>query len=88
LENLVFQMWGAKDITNIQHLRGKTVAVSSPRSLIEIATREVLKKNGLIGEKDVKFLPAQTVSAIVVLAGQAAAGTLSAPTISRHGRPA
>jgi NitT/TauT family transport system substrate-binding protein len=82
LENLVFQMWGAKDITNIQHLRGKTVAVSSPRSLIEIATREVLKKNGLIGEKDVKFLPAQTVSAIlnVVLAGQAAAGTLSAPT--------
>lgn len=82
LENLVFQMWGAKEITDIQHLRGKTVAVSSPRSLIEIASREALKKNGLTPEKDVKFLPAQTVSAILnlVLTGQAAAGTLSAPT--------
>lgn len=82
LENMVFQMWGAKEITDIQQLRGKTVAVSSPRSLIEIATREVVKKNGLTPEKDVKFLPAQNVGAILnlVLTGQAAAGTLSAPT--------
>lgn len=82
LENLVFQMWGAKEITDIQQLKGKTVAVSSPRSLIEIAAREVLKKNRLTPEQDVKFLPAQTVSAILslVISGQAAAGTLSPPT--------
>ena len=82
LEKLVFQMWGVKEITDIQNLKGKTVALSSPRSVIEIATREVLKRNGLTPEKDVKFLFAKTVNAILslVLGGQAAAGTLSAPT--------
>ena len=82
LEKLVFQMWGVKEITDIQNLKGKTVALSSPRSVIEIATREVLNRNGLTPEKDVKFLFAKTVNAILsmVLGGQATAGTLSAPT--------
>ena len=82
LERFVFQTWGAREITNVQQLKGKIVAVSTPRSLIEIATREALKKIGLTADKDVKFLPARTVDGILtaVLAGQAAAGTLSAPT--------
>ncbi len=82
LEKLVFQMWGIKEITDIQNLKGKTVALSSPRSVIEIATREVLKKSGLTPEKDTKFIFAKTVDAILnlVLGGQAVAGTLSAPT--------
>lgn len=82
LERLVFQTWGGKGITSVQQLKGKTVAVSTPRSLIEIASREGLKKSGLNPDRDVKFLPARTVSGILtaVIAGQAAAGTLSAPT--------
>lgn len=78
----VFQMWGAKGITEIQHLKGKTIAVSIPRAPTDIATREVIQKNGLIPDKEVKFLYAQSLSAILtaVTTGTVAAGTLSPPT--------
>jgi NitT/TauT family transport system substrate-binding protein len=81
IQQLVFEIWGAKDIKTIQDLKGKAVAASTPRAALDTATREALKKNGLVPDKDVKILYAQTVPAILssILGGKTAAGTLSAP---------
>jgi NitT/TauT family transport system substrate-binding protein len=81
LHQFVFQMYGGKQITDVQDLKGKTLAVSTPRSAIDISSREALKKNGLIADRDVKFLYLQTVPAILasLIAGKTSAGTLSAP---------
>jgi NitT/TauT family transport system substrate-binding protein len=81
MQQLVFQMWGAKDIKTIQDLKGKTVAASTPRAALDTATREALKKNGLVPDKDVQILYVQSVPAILssIIGGKTAAGTLSAP---------
>jgi NitT/TauT family transport system substrate-binding protein len=81
IQQLVFQIWGAKDIKTMQDLKGKAVAASTPRAALDTATREALKKNGLVPDKDVQILYVQTVPAILsaVLGGKTAAGTLSAP---------
>lgn len=81
MQQLVFQIWGAKEIHTVKDLKGKTVAASTPRAALDTATREALKKNGLHPDKDVQILYAQTVPAILssILSGKTAAGTLSAP---------
>ena len=81
MQQFVFQMWGAKEISAIQQLKGKAVAASTPRAALDTATREALKKNGLTPHKDVKILYVQTVPAILssVIGGNTSAGTLSAP---------
>lgn len=81
MQQLVFQIWGAKEIKSIQDLKGKAVAASTPRAALDTATREALKRNGLAPDKDVQILYVQTVPAILssVLGGKTAAGTLSAP---------
>ncbi len=81
IQQFVFQMWGAKEIGTIQQLKGKAVAVSTPRAALDTATREALKKNGLAPDKDVQILYVQTVPAILssIIGGKTAAGTLSAP---------
>ena len=81
LQRFVFQLWGAKDIRGIANLKGKTVAVTTPRTSTEIATRETLKKTGVISDKDVSFIYVQTIPAVLsaVLGGKTSAGTLSAP---------
>lgn len=81
MQQFVFQMWGAKEISSVSQLKGKTVAVSTPRAALDTATREALKKNGLAPDKDVKVLYAQSVPAILssVIGGKTDAGTLSAP---------
>jgi NitT/TauT family transport system substrate-binding protein len=81
IQQLVFEMWGAKDIKTIQDLKGKAVAASTPRAALDTATREALKKNGLVPDKDVQILYVQSVPAILssILGGKTAAGTLSAP---------
>jgi NitT/TauT family transport system substrate-binding protein len=81
MQQLVFQIWGAKELKSIQDLKGKTIAASTPRAALDTATREALKKNGLVPDRDVQILYVQTVPAILssVLGGKTAAGTLSAP---------
>lgn len=81
IQQLVFQIWGAKEITSIKDLKGKSVAASTPRAALDTATRETLKRNGLVPDKDVQILYVQTVPAILsaILGGKTAAGTLSAP---------
>ena len=81
-QQYVFQMYGAKEITNVQQLKGKTVAATTPRAAIETVTREVLKKAGLTLNIDVKILYLQTVPAMLtaIVSGTASAGALSPPT--------
>lgn len=81
IQQLVFQMWGAKEITSVQQLKGKAVAASTPRAALDTATREALKRNGLLPDKEVQILYVQSVPAILssIIGGKTAAGTLSAP---------
>jgi NitT/TauT family transport system substrate-binding protein len=81
LQRFIFQLWGGKGIVSLVELKGKTIAVTTPRTSTEIATREALKKTGVISDKDVSFLYVQTIPAVLtaVMGGKTAAGTLSAP---------
>jgi NitT/TauT family transport system substrate-binding protein len=80
-----FGFFTAKEITNVQRLKGKMLAGSTPRSVLEIATREALKKHGLKPETDIRFIYVQSVAAILtaVVSGKAAGGAFSAPTTSK-----
>ena len=81
LQRYVFQLWGAKGINTVADLKGKTIAVTTPKTSTEIATREALKKSGVISDRDVGFIYAQSIPAILssIIGGKTAAGTLSAP---------
>lgn len=81
-QQYVFQMYGAKEITNVQQLKGKTIAATTPRAAIETVTREVLRRAGLNPNVDVKILYLQTVPAMLtsIVSGQTSAGALSPPT--------
>jgi NitT/TauT family transport system substrate-binding protein len=84
-QQYVFQMYGAKEITNVQQLKGQIVAATTPRAAIETATREVLKRAGLNPNVDVKIRYLQTVAAMLtsIVSGQTSAGALSPPTTLR-----
>ena len=81
LQRFIFQLWGAKALNSLADLKGKNIAVTTPKTSTEIATREALKKSGIISERDVGFLYLQSIPAILsaVISGKTFAGTLSAP---------
>jgi NitT/TauT family transport system substrate-binding protein len=81
IQQLVFQIWAAKEIKTIQDLKGKAIGVSTPRAALDTAVRETLKKNGLAPDRDVQVLYLQNVPAILsaILGGKVMAGGLSAP---------
>lgn len=81
MQRYVFQIWGVKGVTTLEDLKGKTVAVSTPRGAIDTSTREALRKKGLTPDKDVKFVYNAHVPAILtaILTGTVSAGTISAP---------
>ena len=82
MSQLVFQLWTAKEIASVQQLKGKTLAGTTPRSVLEIATREALKRQGLSFNSDYKLIYMQSVPAVLtaIVSGKAAGGALSAPT--------
>src|SRR5206468_10464394 len=47
MQQLVVEIWAAKEFKTIHDLKGKTIAASTPRAALDTATREALKKNGL-----------------------------------------
>src|SRR6476659_6635320 len=81
LQRFIFQLWGAKGIGALTDLKGKVIAVTTPRTSTEIAAREAIKKTGVIAEKHVSFLYVQSIPAILtaIINGKTSAGTLSAP---------
>src|SRR4029434_3794059 len=76
LQRFIFQLWGAKGVNTIADLKGKTVAVTTPKTSTEIATREALKKTNVVSDKDVSFIYVQTIPAILssIIGGKTSAG--------------
>ena len=81
LQQFIFQLWGTKGTASLVDLKGKTIGVTTPKTSTEIATREALKKSGVISDKDVSFTYLLTIPAILtaVMNGKISGGTLSAP---------
>jgi NitT/TauT family transport system substrate-binding protein len=80
-QRYIFQLWGVKGLNSLADMKGKTIGVTTPKTATEIATREALKKTGVISDKDVSFIYLQTIPAILtaVMSAKISAGTLSAP---------
>jgi ABC-type nitrate/sulfonate/bicarbonate transport system substrate-binding protein len=82
INRFVFHLYGDPAIKSVQDLKGKTVAVTQAAASTDYATRIVLRRFGLVPDKDVKILYAGNMPALVttVKSGNAVAGLMSAPT--------
>jgi ABC-type nitrate/sulfonate/bicarbonate transport system substrate-binding protein len=77
----IFRMYGDPTIKSVADLKGKTFAVTQPAASTDYATRMLLRRYGLVPDKDVKFLYAGSTPAVLTTlkAGNAAAGLMNAP---------
>ena len=82
INRFVFHLYGDPSIKSVQDLKGKTVAATQAAASTDYATRIVLRRFGLVPDKDVKILFTGNMPALVttVKSGNAAAGLMSAPT--------
>jgi ABC-type nitrate/sulfonate/bicarbonate transport system substrate-binding protein len=82
INRFVFHLFGDPSIKSVQDLKGKTVAATQAAASTDYATRMVLRRYGLVPDKDVKILFTGSMPALVttVKSGNAAAGLMSAPT--------
>ena len=82
INRFVFHLYGDPAIKSVQDLKGKTVAATQAAASTDYATRIVLRRYGLMPDKDVKILFTGNMPALVttVKSGNAAAGLMSAPT--------
>ena len=82
ISRFIFHLYGDPAIKSVQDLKGKAVAVTQAAASTDYATRIVLKRFGLVPDKDVKLLYTGSMPALVttVKSGNAAAGLMSAPT--------
>ncbi len=76
-----FSLYAGKDVSRIEDLRGKVLADTQRGSAPDTAMRDMLAKHGL-KEGDVQFayLPNPTAALAAMVAGQASAAVLPAPT--------
>lgn len=77
----IFRMYGDPSIKSIADLKGKTFAVTQPAASTDYAGRMLLRRFGLVPDKDVKILYAGSTPAVLTTlkAGNAAAGLMNAP---------
>jgi NitT/TauT family transport system substrate-binding protein len=85
ISRFIFHLYGDPAIKTIQDLKGKAVAVTQAAASTDYATRIVLRRFGLVPDKDVKILYTGSMPALVttVKSGNAAAGLMSAPTTTQ-----
>ena len=85
INRFVFQLFGDPAIKTVHDLKGKTVAATQAAASTDYATRIVLRRFGLVPDKDVKILFTGSMPALVttVKSGNAAAGLMSAPTTAQ-----
>jgi NitT/TauT family transport system substrate-binding protein len=78
----IFHLYGDPAIKSVADLKGKVVAATQPSASTDYATRIVLRRFGLVPDKDVKIVYAGSMPALVSMlkAGNAVAGLISAPT--------
>ena len=79
----IFHLYGDPAIKTVADLKGKVLAVTQPAASTDYASRMLLRRYGLVPDKDVKILYADAGSSPAVLttlkSGNAAAGLMSAP---------
>jgi len=77
----IFRMYGDPSIKSVADLKGKTFAATQPAASTDYASRILLRRHGLVPDKDVKILYAGSTPAVLTTlkAGNAAAGLMNAP---------
>ena len=85
INRFVFHLYGDPAIKTVQDLKGKTVAATQAAASTDYATRIVLRRFGLVPDKDVKILFTGSMPALLttVKSGNAQAGLMSAPTTTQ-----
>ncbi|HEY8694179.1 MAG TPA: ABC transporter substrate-binding protein [Chloroflexota bacterium] len=76
------------EISTLNDLRGKTIAVTQPLSSSDFITRFVLQKNGLAYNKDVQILTAGTTSGQVAAFQSGQVAAMTGPIDVVNGLPA
>jgi NitT/TauT family transport system substrate-binding protein len=81
-ESPTFEIHAPKSITNLDDLKGKTLAFTRPGSSTDLATRVILANHHLQAGTDVKLLAANNMPGILAAleTGKVQAGTMSPPT--------
>jgi ABC-type nitrate/sulfonate/bicarbonate transport system substrate-binding protein len=77
----IFHLYGDPAIQSVADLKGKVLAATQPAASTDYAGRMLLRKFGLVPDKDVKILYAGSSPALLstLKSGNAAAGLMSAP---------
>ena len=81
----IFHLYGDPAIKTIADLKGKVLAATQPAASSDYAGRMLLRKYGLVPDKDVKILYASSSPALLtsLKSGNAAAGLMSAPVTAQ-----
>lgn len=77
----IFHLYGDPAIKTVADLKGKVLAATQPAASTDYAGRMLLRRYGLVPDKDVKILYAGSSPALLTTlkSGNAAAGLMSAP---------
>jgi ABC-type nitrate/sulfonate/bicarbonate transport system substrate-binding protein len=77
----IFHLYGDPAIKSVADLKGKVFAATQPAASTDYAGRILLRRSGLVPDKDVKILYAGSSPAVLTTlkSGNAAAGLMSAP---------
>jgi len=77
----IFHLYGDPAIKTVADLKGKVLAATQPAASSDYAGRILLRRSGLVPDKDVKILYAGSSPAVLTTlkSGNAAAGLMSAP---------
>jgi ABC-type nitrate/sulfonate/bicarbonate transport system substrate-binding protein len=81
----IFHLYGDPAIKTVADLKGKVLAATQPAASTDYAGRMLLRKYGLVPDKDVKILYAGSSPALLTTlkSGNAAAGLMSAPVTAQ-----
>ena len=77
----IFRLYGDPAIKSVADLKGKVVAATQPAASTDYAARILLRKYGLVPDKDVKIIYAGSSPALLSMlkGGNAAAGLINPP---------
>jgi len=79
----IFRLYGDPAIKSVADLKGKVIAATQPAASTDYAARILLRKYGLVPDKDVKIIYAGSSPALLSMlkAGNAVAGLMNPPAI-------
>jgi ABC-type nitrate/sulfonate/bicarbonate transport system substrate-binding protein len=79
----IFQLYGDPSIKSVTDLKGRVIAATQPAASTDYASRMLLRKYGLVPDKDVKIIYAGSSPALLSMlkGGNAVAGLMNPPAI-------